>query len=297
MRITFHRPLALLILILCATGCYNNLKSTSLSTAVLDKNYSDTFLVDENDWNVSWGDNQIALLVTDGSLPPGIELSGDGWLFGTPTAVGDFDFEVTAYTIHDSYFDDSEDDVYGDSETFTLFVTETSTNLFCPDPSNTVVTETYLCLGDLTADYLEQDDAFFLDVNYFVDFNKGGDYDIRSIDFTIFYDPDNFAPVTEYLNSQILREAATRTGATVEFTEENPGELHVVLTAQSKNLHKSGRIMDLPFYAVQNVPAGTYSFPITINSIVSGSGENLPSEFEVDGQIVVAGDVPDSTDI
>lgn len=265
---------------LCA--CVTNLHSNSLKIGVLNVAYDDSFAVEDDPW--SWN-NGTALLVTGGSLPPGIQLTGSGQLIGTPTQVGDFSFSVTAYTFNNNWWGD--DDVYEDSEWYTFFVTEASTNTLCPDPADELTIETYACLGDIEKDNLAAGDAFTLDVNYFVDFNLGQSYDIVTLDFSVFYDEAAFAPVNDSLNSQILREAATRTNASVIF-ESLPGELHVIVSAQTQNLHKSGRLIDLPFSALTDTPAGAYPFTVVWNGIGQNSTKHaLPTVAEIDGLVTV----------
>jgi hypothetical protein len=266
-----------------ASCTMTNLHTRPLKTAVVDHTYNDSFFVENNSWG-NWGLSTV-LTVTGGALPNGIILSSNGQLSGTPTQVGDYGFRVTSYTFDNDYF--SDDDVYEDSEWFGLFVTEASTNSLCPDPSDVTVTEIFVCLGDIETETWAANEDVTLDVNYFVDFDNGNDYDIFTLDFSIFYDDTLFAPDANKLNSQILREAATRTDATVSFTQVSSDELRVVIQATSKNLHKAGRILDLPFQALANIPAGEYGFTVVWNGVTSHANGSLPSLAEVDGVITV----------
>jgi hypothetical protein len=268
---------------LLLSACMTNLHSNSLKIGVLNVAYDDSFAVEDAPW--TWDDGT-ALLVTGGSLPPGIQLTGNGQLIGTPTQIGDFSFSVTAYTFDNDWWGD-DDDVYEDSEWYTLFVTETSTNANCPDPADELATEIYACLGEIEQDNLATGDTFTLDVNYFIDFNQGNSYDVFTLDFSVFYDEAAFAPVADALNSQILREAATRTNASVSF-ESLPGELRVIISAQTQNLHKSGRLIDLPFTASTDTAAGVYPFTVVWNGIGQNSTkQTLPTAVEIDGLVTV----------
>ena len=276
------------------SACGRNLHSTSLKIGVLNQTYYDTFYVEEQGWN--WGDDTV-LTLTSGGLPPGLYLSSNGELNGTPTAVGDFIFCVSAYSFSNySPFED-DDDVDRDSETYDLFVTEASTNELCPSPDDETLTETYLCLGDLSYDSISAGTALDLDMNFFVSFDYGMDYEFTALDFSVFYDPTQFEPIENELTSQILRESATRTNATVTFSEPTDGELRIVVTVRENTLHKSGRLMDLPFQAVQNVPAGEYPFTIIFNSITANNTDAaIPTTYEIDGKVTVAASIEEEVD-
>lgn len=277
-------PFVFVLCLVALNGCGNNLQSSSLKIALLDQAYSDNFIVSDDPF--TW-DANTALLVTSGSLPSGIDLTGNGELIGTPTQVGDFNFRVTAYSYSYDVWSDDGDDVDADSEWYTLFVTEANTNPLCPNPDDEVATEIFICLGTLERDNLATGSELDLDVNYFIDFNKGNGYDVFTLDFSVLYDDTNFSAVDDLLNSQILREAATRTDASVSF-DSQPGELRVVVSASTKNLHKSGRLIDIPFTAIQDVAAGASTFTVMINSIGQQSTKNaLPNFVEIDGTVTV----------
>lgn len=282
----------LLPLLTVFTACGHDLHSESLKIGVLNQTYYDTFYVEEEGW--TWGDDTV-LAVTSGSLPTGLYLTSSGEIIGTPTSVGDFEFRVTAYSF--SYSFDDDDDVDRDSETYDLFVTEASTNGNCPSPDNESLNDTYYCLGDLTYDTLAAGTAIDLDMNLFVSFEYGEEYEFTALDFSVFYDPAQFEPIESELTSQILREAATRTGAIVTFSEPAAGELRISVTVSENTLHKSGRLMDLPFQAVQNVPAGEYPFEIVFNAVTTSNTEvALPSTYEIDGKVSVTADVEVETE-
>lgn len=290
------RPLilALFILFIINSACSHNLHSTSLKIGVLDQTYYDTFYVEANGWN--WGDETV-LTLSSGSLPPGLYLSSNGELNGTPTEVGDFVFRINAYSISYSDIFDDDDDVDRDAETYDLFITEASTNEFCPSPDDETLIETYLCLGDLSYDSLSAGTPIDLDMNFFVSFDYGMDYEFTALDFSVFYDPTQFEPIESQLTSQILREAATRTNATVTFSEPTEGELRIVVTVSENTLHKSGRLMDLPFQALQNVAAGEYPFTIVFNTLTTNNTEVvIPSTYEIDGKVSVTADVTEEVD-
>jgi hypothetical protein len=94
--------------------------------------------------------------------------------------------------------------------------------------------------------------------------------------------------VSDSLNSQILRETATRATASVTFDSSVAGELAVVVTAGDKDFHKSGRFIDIPFAALMNIEAGVYDFPITIDEITSGDSDvTLPTNIGINGDLTV----------
>lgn len=273
-------------------SCGNNLHSTSLKTAVLNESYYDSLFLEEDFW---YWDDDIAFVLKKGGLPPGIFLGSNGTLSGTPTAVGDFGFVVTAYTFDNNFFD--EDEVYEDSEWFVLFVTESSTNVSCPSPGDTTTNEFHICLGSLEEESLTTGDTLTLDVNYFIDFNKASDYSIYSLEFSIYYDTENFSFPDELLTSQTLRETATRTNALVTFSKPTEGELNIRIEAQAKDLHKSGRLLDLPLTVNQDLAAGDYDFTVSILDIGSSKSDvNLPGLVEIDGVVSVEEDAVSETE-
>lgn len=288
-------------LIFLFTACGVQLQATNLSTSILNEYYQDSFVYSDNSWGLDdlWDDDDILYAQTSGSLPSGVVIAANGQVVGTPTAVGNYEFRVTVYSIDDYDFSnfiddvwsndwDDDDDVDADSQWFTLFVTERSTNPSCPEPNDETTVETYVCLSAIEADTLVQDETFTLDVNYFINFDNSFDYNIERIAFTVYYDAEKFAPVAESLNSQILRETATRATASVAFNNTVPGELSVVVTAGDKDFHKSGRFIDIPFSALSNMEVGVYDFPIVIDEISSGDSEvTLPTSIGINGDLTV----------
>lgn len=297
LKVILVLPLAVFLF----TACGVQLQATNLSTSILNEYYQDSFVYSDNSWGLDdlWDEDEILYAQTGGSLPSGVVIASNGQVVGTPTAVGNYEFRITVYSIDDYDFSnfaddlwsndwDDDDDVDADSQWFTLFVTERSSNPFCPEPNDETTVETYVCLGSVEADTLAQDDTFTLDANYFINFDNSFDYDIERVAFTIYYDAEKFAPVAESLNSQILRETATRATASVAFDNAVPGELGVVVTAGDKDFHKSGRFLDIPFTALTNIEAGVYDFPIAIDEIASGDSEvTLPTNIGINGDVTV----------
>lgn len=303
--------LALPLLIFLFTACGVRLQATNLSTSILNEYYQDSFVYSDNSWGLDdlWDDDDILYAQTSGSLPSGVVIASSGQVVGTPTAVGNYEFRVTVYSIDDydilnfaddiwSHDSDDDDGVDADSQWFTLFVTERSTNPSCPEPNDETTVETYVCLGAIAANTLAQDETFTLDVNYFINFDNSFDHDIERVAFTIYYDAEKFAPVAESLNSQILRETATRATASVTFDNAVPGELGVVVTAGDKDLHKSGRFIDIPFFALTDIAAGVYDFPIAIDEIASGDSEvTLPANIGIDGDVTVNESIEEEVEV
>lgn len=285
---------ALLLLAVLTVSCGANLHVSTLTTAVVNEPYNFYLSAEDESWD--WFDSSSMLFgVSGGYLPAGVALSSNGVLTGTPLEIGNFEFRITAYAIDegwDSYYFDDEDDVTSDSEWYTLFVTERSTNNDCPNPTSTGVTEAYICLGAPEAESLAEGESFTLDINYFIEHAKATGYDIWQMDFSISYDPSLFTVDANYLGSNSLREAATRAGATIDFDTSTEGVVRIVLTGGYKSFHKSGRIIDLPFVALTDIPAADYNFDLTVNGIASdNAGDNLPNVFEIEGYLSVYEDV------
>lgn len=284
---TPSRLILLALLVGLVSACGPVVHVEALPIGLLNESYSYTFSFDDGDDWFSW-DEDLVLDVVRGDLPDGVGLTADGELLGTPTEVGNFEFKVALYAIDEGFWDD---DVDSDSEWFTLFVTEPSSNDSCPTPNNESLAETYICLGEVTAETMAADDAFTLDVEYFVNYASAPDYDIDAITFTVTYDAASFAPDEDALNSEILREAATRHGATVSIDTNTTGTLTLTITATEQNFHAAGRLADLPFHAIANLAAGTYDFAVAF-SLDSGDDAELPSNINVNGSVTVEEDIP-----
>lgn len=278
----------LVVLMGLTSACGPVVHVEALPIGLLNESYSYTFRFDDGDDWFSW-DEDLVLDVVRGDLPDGVGLTADGELIGTPTEVGNFEFKVALYSIDEGFWDD--DDVDSDSEWFTLFVTEPSTNDACPSPNNESVAETYICLGTVTAATMATGEAFTLDVEYFINYASAPDYDIDAITFTVTYDAASFAPDEDALNSEILREAATRHGATVSIDTNTAGTLTLTITATEQNFHAAGRLADLPFHAIADLAASTYDFAVAF-SLDSGDDAELPSNINVNGSVTVEEDIP-----
>lgn len=276
--------------ILFTTACMPEIKVEALPIGILEESYTYTFGVDDNDWDWgNWWDNESMLLgVVQGELPDGIGLSSNGELFGTPTEVGNFQFKVGAYEVSGgNIWDSNSDDVDYDSEWFTLFVTEKSTNESCPNPGSSSVNDIYLCAGIIEEETIEEGDELILDINFFVNYDDGISYDITVIDFTITYDAAAFAIGDDATSGDFLREAATRQDATVDIDTSVAGQIRIILEAQTDQFHAGGRMIDLPLTALGNLAQGDYNFTITTNAITSNSDATLPDISIVNGTVSV----------
>lgn len=67
-----------------------------LSTAIVDSPYTANI-------QALGGTSPYTFAVTDGTFPPGLNLSNSGAITGTPTSVSTFNFTITAYDIYSSY--------------------------------------------------------------------------------------------------------------------------------------------------------------------------------------------------
>lgn len=268
------------------SACGANLKVETLSIGILNTTYSENLTGVDNSWDWDlWDNDSYTYNVTRGSLPDGLYITSEGQIVGTPTEVGNFEFRVTFYAFENNYF--SEDDVTQDSEWFTLFITEDSTNTDCPSATNESIEETYLCLGTISEETLSQDDTFDLDVNFYVNLDEGKNYDITSMTFKIYYDSEYFAFDDNSLNSTALREAATRSDGTVSFSKPEDGVIEVTVTSGEESFHKPGRLMDLEVTVLQDVPVETYGFVLEVVSITGEGEKSLPAYYEVDGNVEV----------
>ena len=262
-------------------GCFSKLDLTTetLDTALVNQPYDYHFSVDPG-WD-DWWDDSFVVRVYEGSLPAGMGVTADGELVGTPLELGDFDFRILVYD-QDLFF---ENESWSDDEWFTLYVTEASTNSDCPSPDNEEVTEVALCLGSIETGELSAGDSVTLDVNFFVNADEAEHYDIRTLSFSVAYDPSLFAIDPASLNSTILREAATRSKATATYDTTVEGLLGVTLTEADKPFWRAGRLFDLPFTAAADLPAAGYPFTLTIVEI---SGDRDPSALlAIDGSLTI----------
>lgn len=286
-----------LIAIFILPACGADLHGANLTNAILDVNYNFHLFAEDDSWSL-YDNSYLFFVQSRGHLPGGVFVEPNGTIYGVPTEVGNFEFRVTVYVFesydlwdlffYDSYYDDYTS---ADSEWYTLFVTESSTNSDCPSPANETTKETFVCLGSPEVETLAEDENFDLDINFFVDFQKSKEYAINVIDITIHYDDALFKIDSNFLNSQILREAATRINSTVSFDDDTPGELRIIVTGHDSNFHKSGRLMDLHFTTLQDIAAGDYDFTLTINNISSVSNNSLPTTVAVDGMLTVEEDI------
>lgn len=272
------------MLFLSLLACGPQLSITTLSVALVNESYTENLIYEDSWYSIN---DDVLLTLSHGALPPGILLSAYGTIAGTPTSVGNYEFRVTAYSIYNDFFDD-DDSVSEDSEWFTLFVTEPSSNPDCPSPNEETLEETYFCLGEIESDGLTEGEDFILDVNYYVNLRKAEDYNIHTIDLSILYDPNLFTIDSNKINSTMLREAATRAGATISFDTSIPGELRLSLHGNNKSFHKPGRLLDIPLTARSTIGSGEYDFQIVVNDLVpEDSDSSLPALTEIDGKIIV----------
>lgn len=281
--------LLILLSVVSFVSCGPSLIEQKLSIAVIDEPYYEIISADENSWG-SWN-TEIVFDWIGGDLPDGMAISSDGEITGTPTEFGLFDFEVRVYSIDEGWsWDYSDDYIDYDDAWFTLFVTEPNTNADCPWPDNESVTETYICVGTPASTTLALDEGLPLDINYQVGFDYAEGYQINVLDFTIAYDATLFAFDENELNSQSLYEVATEANADVTFDTSTAGELRVIVSAPEayNSINYSGSLMYLYLYALQDIEAGTYEIPVTINSISSSdSSVALPNTVAISGSITV----------
>lgn len=273
----------LAVFFLLLTACFSrvDLKSNRLPTALLNEYYAYSFELHAG-WADFW-DSSMSTELYGGELPSGIGIASNGLLFGTPQETGDFEFRVLA---SDNDFFDEES--WPDAEWFTLFVTEPGTNEDCPRPDDETTREIYLCLGDAGEESVSTGDSFDLDVNYFVNLDDAGDYDIFTLSFLIAYDSASFSVDSAALTSTLLREAATRTDASVSYDTATAGQLGVTLAADSKPFIRAGRMIDIPFTALLDLDRAEYSFTLTVNAVTpEDSDTTLPEVIAVDGSLTV----------
>lgn len=278
--------------IICSvtSSCYlgwTELKDQTLETAIINEPYSHNLKTAHHNWGVGWRDDHF-LKQTSGDIPDGLGVTSGGNIVGTPLAKGEFKFRVSVFSFEEGLFDEDEVETE-DSAWFILFVTEASTNGNCPLPSNVDVTELHLCLGTLTKTEVKNDEEVALDINYYVNSSQAdsANYDVNQMAMTITYDATSFSMDDAKLNSQLLAEAATRTEATVTFTN-NPGELHVELTAVKKPFLRPGRLMNIPFKAIKDLDQTSYTFTLTSTTYTQSDPDMiLPASVALDGELTV----------
>ncbi len=273
--------IVLLILSACHLGSVN-IFHTDLQVAVVDDIYEDYFSIDTS-WNdyFNYGHR---FYLTDGEIPSGLEVTNGGRLLGIPRELGAFNFEISVYGIN---FNGSEDWI--DSAWYTVFVTQDSTNEDCPTVTTQSASELFICLGHLQEETVNAAELINLDVQYSLPSELGNKYAINHIVFTINYDADSFEPVTDRLNSSLLKEVATHADATVAF-ENNPGSLVITLEAQHKDYTFSwpGRLMNIPLRAKKDLSESEYIFTANINTMTSKKDNvDLPEMIDLDGLLKV----------
>lgn len=278
---------ALLFIAPVFVACSVEVQVEPLPVALLGETYSYTFDIDDNSWDW-WGDNDMVLTLAAGELPDGVEIASSGRLYGTPEEVGNFHFKAGAYSIDEGWGDDEVD---YDSEWFTLFVTERSTNDGCPGPNDSDAT-LYMCVGDIEAEAdedtgLSAGSEVTVDITYFVNFDDGIDYDITSITFTLFYDSTSFSLGDGVTGDDILREAATRQEATVDIDTSVAGQITVRVEAGIDQFMAGGRFADIPFVANLDLAPEEYNFSLRVDEMHSGSDQTLPTIHVINGAVTV----------
>ncbi len=289
---------SLLFLATQLSACGANLFEKRLAPALIDESYSESLTAEDEDWEL-FNDSDLVFFQSGGDLPYGMAVAANGGVTGyAMDEVGVYDFAVTVYAIeNDDYWDDWWDDGYydevtEDTEWFAIFVTERSTNEYCPAPNDENTTGIYLCAGSLEQTELAAGQQITLDMNFFADFDFITDYAIDSVDFTVSYNPDYFYVDSDDLTSAILREAAQYAGASVYFDDSVAGELRVIVTGAGAAFDYSGRFLDLVFTALDDVPAGDYDFVVNLNDITTLNPEAaFPDIYIADGYLYVDADV------
>lgn len=263
-------------------ACSTNIKSEALPVGVLDESYSYTFDLENGGL---WSNGDLLTSLVDGQLPSGVVISANGQLTGIPNEVGNFEFKVRVYELTRSY---DEDDISSDSEWFTLFVTENSTNANCPEVNSTTG-GLYICGGALNLTNVLAADTFDLDINFFISYADPEGIKPKSLTFLVEFDSTLFALDDQALNATILREAATRKdGTTATFNTNTAGQLLVTITAEN-SFEAPGRFMNLPFRAQTDIPVGDYEFAITLQTVTDSNGSSISSDqiFDVNGSLTV----------
>lgn len=270
------------------TACGARLQDDPLNIGVVGTSYYDVLEFSDN--RGAFHNSDYIFTLEAGDLPEGLYLYSDGEISGEPTTPGLYSFAVQLYSIDEGY---DEDSVSSDIETFDIFVTEASTNINCPSPDDDTTIETYICAGSGYLDTLAFGESFDLDINLFVDFENASEYNINRISFSIAYDDSLFELNEEELNSQLLREASESVDATVRFNTDTAGVLKVTLETDDENsLHYSGRLLNIPFYATNDIPAGSYDFATTITQVISHDDDvDLPENIGLDGTVTVESDI------
>lgn len=270
-------------------SCFNfmDLKSKTIDTALLDEPFEYTFVM-KHGWS-DFLDNSDVTQLKEGDLPQGMVVSANRTLEGTPTQVGSYDFKVIAYDV-DRFNADSGFYSLSDSEWFFFFVTEVSTNENCPLPNIHRISEIYICLGKVSLESLGDGDSFSLDVNFYVNLDESGLYNIDTLDFTIVFDEERFLLDEDLLNSSRLREAATFTDPELSFDTTVPGELGVVITAMDEPFLRAGRLLDLSFTAIVDLDEENYDFNLVIEEISASDIDeeaDLPEDISLDGSLTL----------
>lgn len=289
----FKSPLAKLFLLLSLchfiTACGAKLKDDPLNIGVLDEEYYEALSFSDN--SGAFNNNDYIFSLESGDLPLGLTLNSDGEITGVPISLGLYAFVVKLYSIDDGYY--SDDSVATDTDNLEIFITEANTNEDCPAPNDDTTTETYICAGSGFLESLAEGESFDLDINYFVDFENSFEYEINRLSFTITYDDTYFELNENELNSQILREASDGVDATVSFNNDTAGALKITLTTDDdESFRFSGRLLDVPFYAKSDVPAGEYDFTVAITNVTSNEDDvDLPENINIDGTVTVEFDL------
>lgn len=262
-------------------SCGPKLESNPLPIGLLDTFYEHQFT------SVSrFAGDETFYSITNGDLPLGLELSADGEIYGYPEETGLFDFEVTVYQVDYGYDGDS---VSSDSDTFEIFITEPSSNANCPLPTDTTVSEIFICAGSGILDGLYVGESFDLDITYYINPSDAESLNIQTVQFSVTFDATHFEIDEENLNSILLREASSSANTDVSFDAETEGELVITLTTHDEDAFElSGRLLDIPFYATTDTPLGDYTFEVNILSVESQNADaTLPDLLEINGVVSV----------
>lgn len=283
---TYKKRLCLIATLLGSfvfSACGANLHEATLSIALLNTPYTYSLSAEDERWD-PWDNSDIVFTQTSGRLPSGVNIGANGVISGIPTELGNFEFRITALAIDDDFW--SRDSVTKDSEWYTLFVTEPSTNNACPAPNDEFTSGIFLCAGSLNLENAATGDQFVLDINYFVNKAKADNYDVTHLSFTITYDPSLFEPDPNHLTSLNLREAATRAGSIVSFDANADGILSITIDGLDKTFHKSGRLLDITFNVLQDLEEDEFDFLLDIQDLSSTHhNANWPTPSSVDGLV------------
>lgn len=285
--------LVLIPLLLSACGARDIIQHR-MPSAIVNEYFQYSFDVESN-WT-DWSYDSHFFKITDGDMSPGMDITSRGNLMGIPLTTGVYDFKVAVYGVDDDWWDwedddwlfDDDDTDWLDSEWFTLFVTDASSNADCPLPSSTGQTELYICAGTVTKEVLAAGDSFDLDLNFHVDPENSRNYLVSGFSFTISYDPTLFAFEANDLSTNTFSDLPKLYEASATFDDNKAGLLTITLTTGNEDWHQAGRLLNIPVQVLTDMPAGTTLFTVGEVSITTMEKSTATPTFKgINGSITV----------